>query len=486
MPADHASPAGYRRDIDGMRALAVLAVVLFHAYPRTVTGGFVGVDVFFVISGFLISGLIFDDLDRGRFSLAGFYARRIRRIFPALLLVLTATLAYGFVVLLPVELAALGEQTAGGAGFVANLLLWRDAGYFDRAAVTKPLLHLWSLGVEEQFYIVWPVALWALHRARLPPLACILAAAGVSFAVNVVLSVSDPTADFYSPVTRLWELAAGAALALRREMLPARGRDWASVAGLAVIVGCVAGFDPGMAFPGWPALLPVGATVLLIAAGPGPGAVVNRVVLSNRVAVGIGLISYPLYLWHWPLIAYAHVLRGGRGPRELVALGLIGASLVLAWLTWRLVEQPVRRGAPGRGMVFGLAGLMAVVGLAGLAVRQAEGPPGRLWDAGEVDIAGINAAVAEGIFRATQDMRLRKTDGITLTQLGEGSGGVLLTGDSLLFHYGPRVQALFSAGQLAGPGRCGSSSGRAARRYRGSAGRRRLPPAMRCRGWRRR
>src|SRR5580692_8012033 len=208
-----AHPA-YRRDIDGLRAVAVIAVVVFHAFPKLLAGGFIGVDVFFVISGFLISGIILNGLEQGNFRFADFYQRRIRRIFPALTIVLITFLVLGWIVLLPDEYRQLGKHTAAGAGFVSNIALWKEAGYFDTAGARKPLLHLWSLGIEEQFYLAWPLCiflLWKLTTKRLLLFVVILAA--VSFTLNVGL-MGHPSASFYLPYTRFWELLLGCILAL--------------------------------------------------------------------------------------------------------------------------------------------------------------------------------------------------------------------------------------------------------------------------------
>ena len=473
--APHA--ADYRPDIDGLRALAVLAVLAYHAFPAVLPGGFVGVDVFFVISGYLISGILAGELDAGRFSLARFYGRRVRRIFPALCLVLASCLAYGCVVLLPSELSRLGKHVAGGAGFVANLMFWREAGYFDRAAAAKPLLHLWSLGVEEQFYLAWPLLLWGAHRVRLHRTACILALAGASFTLNLVAAGHDPAGDFYAPATRMWELAVGALvgeesssfLKKRTKKLlllgytsversaTARAKAFcfffskkkallASLLGLLVILAAAALLNAKTIFPGWLALLPAGGAALLIAAGP--NAPVNRW-LSRPAAVSVGLISYPLYLWHWPLLSYATILRRGRPPTPLMAAGLLCVSAGLAWLTWRYLETPIRRpGARARKTV-GLAVLMAAIGTAGLGVwistatlQGGNGLPG-------LDVAKIDAAIREGIFRPTRDMQVHREDGITLARIGDGAQSVLFTGDSLMFHYGPRVQALYEQHRLA-------------------------------------
>ncbi len=224
----------YRPDIDGLRAFAVLSVVLYHAFPKEVRGGYVGVDIFFVISGFLISSILFNEMTEDRFSFTAFYGRRIRRIFPALAVCLAAVLAYGFISLTPSELAQLGKHVFFGAGFLSNIALWSESGYFDGAATLKPLLHLWSLGIEEQFYIIWPALLWMAFRmkAKVGRLMAVLFLA--SFAINVALSITDISDDFYLPVSRFWELLAGAALAWRRQIVLAPNvRSWISFAGLA-------------------------------------------------------------------------------------------------------------------------------------------------------------------------------------------------------------------------------------------------------------
>jgi peptidoglycan/LPS O-acetylase OafA/YrhL len=209
----HLSHPKYRPDIDGLRAIAVLSVVAFHAFPNLVKGGLIGVDVFFVISGYIISTIIFENLDRGTFSLAEFYARRIRRIFPALLLVLVASYAFGWFALLADEYKQLGKHIAAGAGFVSNIVLWNEAGYFDNSAETKPLLHLWSLGIEEQFYIVWPLLLWLTWKQKFNLLTITIPLAAASFYLSVKGIGKDEVANFYSPQTRFWELLSGSLLA---------------------------------------------------------------------------------------------------------------------------------------------------------------------------------------------------------------------------------------------------------------------------------
>jgi peptidoglycan/LPS O-acetylase OafA/YrhL len=373
----------YRPHIDGLRALAVLLVVGFHAFPSVVEGGFVGVDVFFVISGFLISGIIFAGLDQGAFSFWQFYARRIRRIFPALLLVMAACFAFGWFAMLADEYKQLGKHLAAGAGFISNLTLWQESGYFDSAADTKPLLHLWSLGIEEQFYMLWPLALWAAYRVRASRLALCLALIAASFALNVAYVHSNPVAAFYSPGTRFWELLAGSVLAyfatpagkpLLRRVVPPSSRSASTLhafIGLALLAVAVATVTRTHAFPGWWALLPVLGTCFILAAGS--DAWFNRVVLSNRVMVGIGLISYPLYLWHWPLLVFARLAEYNGAPPWPIRLAAVALSVLLAWLTYIVIERPLRFGRPTTARLAGLCVAMLAIGLAGYHAYRHDG-----------------------------------------------------------------------------------------------------------------
>jgi peptidoglycan/LPS O-acetylase OafA/YrhL len=287
----------YRPDIDGLRAVAVGAVVLFHAFPNLAKGGFVGVDVFFVISGFLISSIILEGFAADRFSYLEFYARRIRRIFPALTVVCAISLLLGWYVLLPDEFRQLGKHTAAGAAFVSNFAFWNEAGYFSAAADTKPLLHLWSLGIEEQFYIAWPLALGLLWKWRQRLFLVTLAVAALSFAVNIATLPESPVAAFYSPLSRFWELAAGGALAQIALLRPALLTNFAnarSLAGILLIAVAVFELTINSAFPGYWALLPTLGALLIISAGP--DAWLNRYVLGNKIAVSVGLSSVRLKL----------------------------------------------------------------------------------------------------------------------------------------------------------------------------------------------
>ncbi|HEX5738468.1 MAG TPA: acyltransferase family protein [Hydrogenophaga sp.] len=387
-PSSPTQHADYRADIDGLRAIAVVAVVIHHAFPQLLAGGFVGVDIFFVISGYLISTIILQGLQTGRFSFAGFYVRRVKRIFPALVLVLATTMVMGWFRLIPTDYIELGKHLLGGATFVSNFVLWQEAGYFDAASHSKPLLHLWSLAIEEQFYLLWPLSLYLLHRWRLSAMRSIAVILVLSFGVNLNLVWEHPTAAFFNPAARVWELMLGSLLAAVH-LHPAGWRGFlghtttehsqATASGASVMAWTgalllVLGFalvDPQRAFPGAWALLPTLGTVLLIAAGP--NTYLNRTLLASKPMVWVGLISYPLYLWHWPLLTFAH-LRAGETPAWTTQLTWVAVSVLLAWLTYRLIEKPVRFGQFNRRAVTAaLCTAMVGVAAAGTTIQQREG-----------------------------------------------------------------------------------------------------------------
>ncbi len=352
----------YRPDIDGLRAIAVTLVVNFHAFPEAVPGGFIGVDIFFVISGFLITGIVARELASDRFSLLHFYDRRIKRIFPALLVVLAAVLVLGFLWMLPEAYARLSTDVFASAAFSANIALLLQSGYFDVESVKKPLLHLWSLGIEEQFYLVWPPILMLAARFRVSLLT--VAAIGLfSFALNVALIGSNPVATFYLPFTRGWELLAGAALACAWDRIPqdASSSRWRAGIGLALIAIAAGVLDPHRAFPGWWAILPVAGGALLLSA---PATWMASRLLGSRPFVVVGLISYPLYLWHWPLLVFFATIKFA--PLTLLERELvIWLSIALAWATYRLVEVPIRFGRPSRLNVAALGSAMLLIAIAG-------------------------------------------------------------------------------------------------------------------------
>ena len=359
----------YRADIDGLRAVSILLVIGYHA--EFIPGGFVGVDVFFVISGFLISRIILTQAKAGTFSSLAFYARRIRRIFPALIVVLAATWLIGWFVLLPSGFSLLGESIAAGVGFVSNLFQLGQLGYFAPDAAENPLLHLWSLGIEEQFYIFWPPLLLMIFssKRRWP---WMLAIAGASFGVSLLIFFGYKEWSFYSPLSRAWALLAGGILA--NWYIDASDREWRSppfdnllaAIGLAAIVGAAVWLDKNRLFPGLYALLPVlGAGLIIVS----PNAVVNRVLLSSRPMVLTGLISYPLYLWHWPLLSYLGIVRDG-DPTLLEIWAAIIVSFGLAWLTFRFVETPLRR---RQNVVPKLSFGLITLGAAGILTAAASG-----------------------------------------------------------------------------------------------------------------
>lgn len=384
----------YRPDIDGLRALAVSLVVLFHAAPDILPGGFIGVDLFFVISGYLITSIIAAELQEERFSLRHFYIRRVRRIFPALALVLGACLAAGWWLLLADEYAQLGKHVAAGAGFMANLALWHEAGYFDQDAMAKPLLHLWSLGVEEQFYLVWPLVLWLIWRSRWHPWWSPGALLAASFVFNLLTLRHDASGAYYLPWNRFWELMAGGLLAMMQgrtgavpralQKPPAWFSHATSVLGSCAIATGLVFINVESRFPGWWAWLPVAGGVLLIASGP--QAFVNRW-LSWRPVVFVGLISYPLYLWHWPLLSFAHILHG-QTPPDSVRLGAVLLAVLLSVLTYVLVERPLRFGPRRRHTVALLASSIALMGTAGALAWWQTGMPNRAHAKAQVAYVG--------------------------------------------------------------------------------------------------
>lgn len=380
---EHARHFKYRAAVDGLRGVAVLAVLAFHAFPRTVSGGYIGVDVFFVISGFLITSIIARQLSHEDFSFGDFYWRRVRRLFPALVLVLASSLTLGWFLLLPDEFEQLGKHVTAASMFAANFVFWRESGYFDVAAEFKPLLHLWSLGIEEQFYLLWPALLVTLWRRRTLLIVVVSVLLIVSFTLSAALSTRAPLVNFYSPFTRFWELGAGCLLALMKEY-PSRfelsmglqGRSATAllhailpITGLAFIVTSVFLFDGRTPFPGWAALLPVTGTLVVLATPE--HARFQRYVIGSRPLVWTGLISYALYLWHWPLLSFANILEAG-APPVAIRWAALALSFLLAWLTYRFIELPVRKRRVPK-VNLGLAVAAGIAGIAGVSVYAAEG-----------------------------------------------------------------------------------------------------------------
>ncbi|MGO9547362.1 MAG: acyltransferase family protein [Rhodomicrobium sp.] len=437
----------YRPDIDGLRAVAVLAVVFYHAALPGFSGGFVGVDVFFVISGFLITQIVWSELEGERFSLVNFYVRRIKRIFPALFAVLIVTSIAAFFLLIPRDLRSFGQSLNATVLFFSNFYWLKHTNYFSGPTIDNPLLHTWSLAVEEQFYLVWPLALLFLSRViparKVPHVVLFLAL------VSLVLAearLPDYQKDaFYFPWCRAWELLLGALLAI----LPANPRDRRvsaalGMAGIAAIALAVMFFDPSTKFPGLNAVLPCAGAALVIAAGSASNPMGR--VLSLEPIRQIGLISYSLYLIHWPLFSYAHLYLNTPltlGP----SLALVLLSVLLAYVSWRLVETPFRRGQFSRRKVFAsAAAAMSALYLAGGLYYWSNGLPFR---ASEQVLA---AQPLEGHSYCGRQL-IPGLKGGTACVLGEDHGDAydfILWGDSHAAHYTPAIATLALAHRLSG------------------------------------
>jgi peptidoglycan/LPS O-acetylase OafA/YrhL len=421
----------YRADIDGLRAVAVLSVLLYHVDSGLFSGGYVGVDVFFVISGYLITTIIVREIRDGRFSIVRFYERRARRILPALAAVVLAVLAVGALLLTPARLRDLGSSTVAAALFCSNVLFYLRSGYFDSPAEAKPLLHTWSLAVEEQYYIFFPLLLLLIarfgSRRFLPWLAGL---AALSFLACAVVTRIDAAAAFYLIPTRAWELFVGSVLSLQAFPAPTgrRTRDAVAALGAALIVWAVCLYTPQTPFPGVAAALPTLGAALVIHAGGGGPSTVSRL-LSLKPVVFVGLISYSLYLWHWPVIVYARLYLV-RAPDAVQAAAMAAASLGLAVLSWRYVETPFRtkRLFPRTAPLLGAAAAAVLMMLGGgLALRTSAGLPQRPFAqlAGGADPAWRHWGRCEVAFDGRGSLR-------DLCDLGRANGvpSFVLWGDS--------------------------------------------------------
>lgn len=362
----------YRREIDGLRALAVVPVVLYHAGLQFFSGGFVGVDVFFVISGYLITGILLSDLRAGKFSIVDFYERRARRILPALFLVVACCIPFALAWLLPRDLKEFTQSTAATALFSSNIFFFRKIGYFDPSSDMRPLLHTWSLAVEEQFYVFFPLllaALWRFWPGRARVVLAVLAVA--SLAAAEWLTRHNPSAAFFLLPTRAWELLVGSLIAMSAatQHKAASGplAEAGSALGLGMLVCSVLFFETSTRVPGLPALVPVLGTALIIVFAT-PRVLVGRL-LGARPLVGVGLISYSAYLWHQPALAFARLRLLGEPPLWLV-LAIVVGSFGMAYLSWRYVERPFRvKSGMSRRPIFAAAAAgsvaLVVFGVAG-------------------------------------------------------------------------------------------------------------------------
>ena len=371
----------YRPDIDGLRALAVLSVVLFHAFPEWIHGGFIGVDIFFVISGYLISSIIYKGLDVRSFDFRDFYIRRIKRIFPALIVVLLSCLAFGWFALLSDEYQQLSKHVFGASTFTNNFMFWAESGYFDNDSNTKPLLHLWSLSIEEQFYLLWPLLLWWIYKWK-AHLGKILLGLTVGFIfLHFYIFHPDRVAAFYAPYARFFELLIGASIAYHHLRLKTkvihplhkRFKSIQSFIGLGLILIGIQIITKESHFPGWYALLsPVLGASLIIDSHQ--DSFINKYLFSNKFAVWVGLISYPLYLWHWPLLSFGYIVEG-QIPTLGMRITLIILAILLAILTYYFIEKPVRFGSPktSRQKAILLAILMIILGTIGGVIYKKNG-----------------------------------------------------------------------------------------------------------------
>lgn len=416
----------YRKDIDGLRAIAVGLVVIFHAFPKLLPGGFIGVDIFFVISGFLITNIILKNLKIKKFSFTEFYSRRVCRIFPSLILAFLFSLALGWHTLFPDEYALLGKHIFSSGFFYQNFNLLDEVGYFDKSSENKPFLHLWSLGIEEQFYLFWPFFLWVGYKLK-SQLIYVIALFGFgSFALNLIYTNANQTIAFYSSVTRFWELLIGAFLAWyclnKKSELRANNL---SIAGAFLIVLGVFFITPGSSFPGWRALLPTIGAMLLIAAGS--RGVINRTLLSNNILVWIGLISYPLYIWHWVLLSFLNILESGAVDTKTKILALL-VSFGLAFITYFFVERFFRSNRFTKLKALTLILLMLVICFVSYNIFKRDGLSFR-----ETSIQNIN----EFYVNNTNDKSFQLLEGFTCSKpeqhckiIPSSSRKIFLWGDS--------------------------------------------------------
>ena len=458
----------YRPDIDGLRAVSVLVVVFYHAGISWFSGGFVGVDVFFVISGFLITKIIIDDINSDKFSFMNFYERRIRRIIPALVSVYIVCFIFGAIILLPGELKDFGKSLARSAYFVSNIYFYDTSGYFDAPSHTKPLLHTWSLSVEEQFYIVWPIILLIAFKSlqqnwRLG----IFSGAIIASIVYAEWEIArqDNAAAFYLLQARAWELLLGAMVAFS----PFRFRstkilsEMLAVAGLSLIILSAILLSQHSSFPGFNALFPCLGAVLIITSGQYHDTFVSRL-LRLRPVVAIGLISYSLYLWHWPIFSFAHTILD-RPPQLAEALPLILLSFLVAYLSWRFIEQRFRMQSGGLGRSERAARSVVGIGVAticvfivaGVGTDSADGLPSRFGE----DVRRIVKSAEERGKRHTcyeLPASYPSGDACDLNVVaGRESYDVVLVGDSHAGHYAAGVASILR--QLGASGRLMSRGG---------------------------
>ena len=444
----------YRPDIDVLRAIAVIAVIVYHAFPGTLSGGFTGVDIFFVISGFLITSNILSDLKKQKFRFSDFYARRIRRIFPALLLILAFCFVIGWYFILADELKNIGRHISAATLFMSNFLLWSESGYFDKAAEAKPLLHLWSLGIEEQFYIAWPLLVYFLSKYKVNLKLAILVFVIASFSFSVLQLENDATLAFYSPLTRAWELMAGAFVAcaippVAQESGGSRiqkAKIFGYVLSLVIMIWAIAGLNSTLPYPGWRAIFPVAGASLALATGT---VLPTSHRLSIRsVLIWVGKVSFPLYLWHWPLLYALRIL--GENNSANWRASAVALTFLLAWLTCRFVEIPLRETRFPKRTVIGLTAAMILIGFIGANTFNRNGYPFRyqaqLFQTLPVDLQQLYRPVNFEFqqFARSGVCHIEKLDGSVRAAACAESGrpSLILWGDSYAAALYPGLRAL--------------------------------------------
>ncbi|RUV65219.1 MAG: acyltransferase [Mesorhizobium sp.] len=441
----------YRPDVDGLRAVAVISVIAFHLSPSWLPGGYLGVDVFFVLSGYLITLILWREALNGQFSILRFYERRIRRIMPALLLVLFFATIAAAMLLLPADLIGYGKSMLATLGFVANIYFWRDTDYFSRAAEAKPLLHVWSLGVEEQFYILFPLLIAAFARfwprATFPAITLLTV---LSLAANyLALRFGGASPAFFLLPTRAWELGAGAMIALLPLRLTPRGTTanlLGAIGAVAILIGII---SPAQVYAFVPVALPVvvGA-MLVIAAGRVQQPLANRLIAAPPL-VFVGLISYSLYLWHWPIIVFSqyYLIRELNIGEMVIAVAVMSLG---AYASWRYVERPFRsKFMPARTVCLAAAGGAGALAVIASVLIWSNGMPGRM--SGEA--AAINAAVGTN-YRCPVSNYVRMGQSracvLNLPSRDPSDANVVLLGNSHAQMYAPVWQSIFAERNMAG------------------------------------
>lgn len=446
----------YRPDIDGLRAIAVLAVIFYHYFPNLMPGGFIGVDIFFVISGYLITSIVIAGVNNNNFSFKSFYQRRIRRIFPSLIIVLAFSGIFGWLILLEGEFNSLGTHIYASSLFVQNIMLWHGTSYFDVNSNFKPLLHIWSLSVEEQFYIAYPILLWwGLKKNMLVTLVLLLAITAISFLINIWGVSRHAMPTFYLLPARSWEFLLGCTLNLAQGFLGARQNrlgafsklfsvsrrllinNFLAITGLFVLLAGLGYFDGGDPYPGWRALMPTIATICLISAGQKTW--IGKC-LGSRIFVFFGLISYPLYLWHYPLLAYTRIILYPNEPELYLKSTIFLFSILLSWATYKYIEFPVRFNKTKNTLKTSvLTILLIIIAVLGIMAANKKIIPRIAYDR-----KNISEAQADWTYPDDAGKQSNRTTIVTRTIRGDDSKGLLLVGDSHVKQYWSRFEYLNS------------------------------------------